>query len=129
MAITTNTFTVVALPTAYKEWNKSLYSADLSGCEDIMAAEAGYSHYLTYLKIRSATALTITVGSGETTGAVTTIHLGPIPFDAASGIEIFTLPRGIGMKCTEGLALTVDASGAGATWIQARGVTARAIAN
>lgn len=124
-AFTTNTFNIVTLPTAAKEWNLSLYNADISGCEDILAAEAGYTHYLTYLKIRTATAMTVTIGSGEDTSAVDTIHIGPIPFDAASGIEIFTTPHKKGLQFTEGAAITADASSAGAIWIEARGFSAK----
>jgi len=125
MAITPNTINVQDLPTAGADWNVSLYSADLSGCEEIKAAVARANIYLTRIQIRTATALTLTIGSGETTGAVTTIHLGPIPFDAASGFFAISFPDKKGMKCTEGLALVIDADGAGATWVYAEGRTCK----
>lgn len=123
MAFTANTFDIVRLPTEGNKWYKSLYIADLSGCEDMVAADTGRYHYLTKLVIRTATALSVTIGSGETTSACTTIHLGPIPFDAASGVHVWTAPDGMGLKGTVSLALTADASASGAIWIEAWGQT------
>ena len=123
MAFTPNTYNIVKVPTEGQLWYKSLYIADLTGCEDIIAAVSGSYHYLTRLVIRTATAMTVTIGSGETTSAVTTAHIGPIPFDAASGLHVQTFPDGMGMKGTISLALTADASASGAIWIEAYGKT------
>lgn len=126
MSITANTYNIVEIPSEGNEWDVSLYSADISGCEDIKAAEAGKSHYLKRIEFRCATEMTVSIGSGETTGSVTTIHLGPIPFDAASGIFVKTF-RGKGLKCTSGLALTIDSSAEGPIAIFAEGKTCRDI--
>lgn len=122
----TNTINVREVPNEGNEWHASLYFADISGCEDIKAAEAGKSHYLQKLLIRTATKMTITIGSGETTSAPTTIHLGPIPLDAASGIFSISFGKK-GMKVTDDLALTIDGSAAGDVMIYAEGKTCRNI--
>jgi len=121
MAITTNILNVQGLPSNGPDWQVSLYSADLTGCEIIKAAVAANSIFLTKIMIRTATAMTITIGSGETTGAVTTNHLGPIDLDAASGFFPMSFGANRGMRCTSGLALTIDSSAAGAVWIYAEG--------
>lgn len=127
MAFTANTYNVEKLPTEGNLWYKSLYIADLSGAEEIIAAAAGKSHYLTKIVIRTATALTVTIGSGEDTSAVATIHIGPVPFDAASGVHIQTYPEGYGLKCTAGAAVVADASGDGAIWMEVYGKTCKDI--
>lgn len=123
MAITANTYNIVDIPSRANEWHVSLYSADISGCEIIKAAEAGKSHYLKRIEFRCATEMTVTIGSGANAGAVLTVHLGPIPLDAASGVFVKTF-CGKGLKCTSGLALTIDASAAGPIAIFADGGTA-----
>ena len=93
-------------------------SADLSGCETLKAAVSGKSIYLERLIINSASAINITVGAGETTGAVTTVLVGPIYFAANTYIElVFTRP----LKLAANTALTVDASGAGNVTLIAQG--------
>jgi hypothetical protein len=125
MAITANTFNTVGLPSDGPCFYKSLQSADLTGAEEIIAGAAGKSHYITYLQIRTATAMGITIGSGETTGAVTTTYIGLVPLDAASGIFVWKAPPGMGLRCTSGLALVIDSDTAGAVWIEARGKTCK----
>ena len=93
-------------------------SADLSGCETLKAAVTGKSIHLERLVINSAAAINITIGAGETTGAVTTILVGPIYFAANTNITIvFTRP----LKLAAATALTVDASGGGNVTIIAQG--------
>ena len=96
-------------------------SADLSGCETLKAAVTGKSIYLERLVINSAAAINITIGAGETTGAVTTVLIGPISFAADNGksnIEfVFTRP----LKLAAATALVVDASGAGTVTLVAQG--------
>lgn len=88
-------------------------SADASGCEELIAAPAaGTSIYVDYLVISSGAAITITIGAGETGGAVTTALIGPVTFAANTSL-VFPMPAG-GMKVGAATSLTVDASGAGA---------------
>lgn len=95
-------------------------SADASGCEELKAAPAaGTSILVDHITINNgANAISITIGEGETTGAVTTALIGPIAMAANTSIQ-FTFPQG--MKLTAATALTVDASGAGAVCIFAVG--------
>jgi hypothetical protein len=122
MTITANTFTLVTLPTDGVLFYKSLQSEDVSACEEVLAASTGHTHYLTKLKIHADAALDITVGSGKTGTAVTTVHFGPVPMSAEAGHFIWEAPPGMGLKCTAATAITVDA-GAGTIWIEAHGKT------
>ena len=95
-------------------------SADVSGCEELRAAPgAGLSIYVDHLTINSGAAITITIGEGETGGAVTTALIGPVSFAANQSMQ-WTFLNG-GMKLTAATSLTVDASGAGAICIFASG--------
>lgn len=95
-------------------------SADASGTEELKAAPAaGTSIYLDHVTINSGAAITITIGEGETGGAVTTGLLGPIAMAANTSLQ-FDFRHG-GMKLTAATSLTVDASGAGAICIFAQG--------
>jgi len=122
VAITANTYNMRTLPTAGKDFHLSLQSADVSGCEAILAAESGYSHYITKLVIRADAAMDVSIGSGGDGGAaVTTVHFGPIPLAAASGSFNWQAPRGMGLKCTADLSIAIDSSVAGTIWIEAHG--------
>ncbi len=94
-------------------------SADASGCEELKAAVAGKSIIVDHLTINSGAAITITIGEGETTGAVTTALIGPVSFAANQSIQ-WNFFNG-GVRLTAATSLTVDASGAGAICIFAQG--------
>ena len=83
MGITTNAIVIVNKPVG-SPWAASLYTADLTGGEDLVAAVVGKNLYVTKLTIVAAAACTITIGAGQGTG-VTLIYLGPIPFPATGG--------------------------------------------
>jgi hypothetical protein len=110
MAITTashsgrNSFTVNAT------------TADLSGCETLLAAVADKRIVIDSIAINAGASITVTVGEGETTGAITTALLGPV-----SLIEGLTWSKEFpdGLYLTAATALTADASGAGAVCITA----------
>ena len=123
MAITSNTFTLVALPADGVLFYKSLATEDATGAEEIAAAVSGRTHYLTKLQINADAAMDITIGSGETTSAVTTTHFGPIPFDATGGRFLWQAPPGMGVRCTAATAIVVDSTAAGTVWIEAHGKT------
>ena len=75
-------------------WIANANSADLSGTEIVKAAPAsGTNLLLERLVISSGGAITVTIGEGETSGAVTTIIWGPVHMAANSQIEkIFNRP-------------------------------------
>ena len=115
--------TATALNVGGQSWAVSATSADASGTEEILAAAGtGTAHYLTQLTIGCVSAITVTVGAGETGGAVTTIAVGPIPFAATSGSPV-TVRFAQPVKLTDETSVTVGASGAGAIWVLAEGFT------
>ncbi len=94
-------------------------SADASACEELKAAVAGKSIIIDFLVINNgANAISITIGEGETTGAVTTALIGPISMAANTSL-CFTFLQG--MKLSTAKSLTVDSSGAGAICIFVQG--------
>jgi hypothetical protein len=106
-----------------------MYSADMSGTEELKAAETGYSHYVMYLEIHTASSITVSIGAGESVaGSMDYTYIGPITFTAAGPhyIRNFTLPAGLplkGFKLPSGTSFTCDASGIGAVSIYAEGKT------
>lgn len=122
MTIDANTFNVQAIPSAGGDFYRSLQSENVSGCEALLAAADGYSHYITKLTIRADAAMDVEVGSGGDSGAdVTTVHFGPIPLAAGSGFFEWEAPRGMGVKCTVGLSITIDSTASGTIWIEIHG--------
>ena len=105
----------VTSPSAAKAgWVKNATSADASGCEEILAAGgAGTCHVIEHCVISSDSAISVTLGGGETSGAVTTALIGPVTFAAGQMIEWSFLGRSGGIKVGKNTAITVDASGAG----------------
>lgn len=95
-------------------------TADASGCEELNAAPgSGKAIYIKHLTINNgANAISITVGEGETTGAVTAALIGAIAFAANTSLQWDFCPA---MKLTDNTALTVDASGAGAICVFVEG--------
>ena len=85
-------------------------SANLSGCEELKAAPAaGVSIYLDSVLLSTDTAVSITIGEGETSSAPTTARFGPIFLPANTTVAwIFRRP----IKMTAATSLTIDASGA-----------------
>jgi len=91
-------------------WIKNATSADASGCEEIIATPGAGSWFeIDRVTISSDTAESVTLGSGETAGAVTTALLGPVTFAAGQCIEWNFNPP---MKTAANTSLTVDAGGA-----------------
>lgn len=112
----------VTSPQAAKSgWVKNATSADASGTEEILAAPgAGSSLVIEYLVISSDAAISVTIGEGETAGAVTTALIGPVTFAAGQTIAFPFVGRAQGIILTANTSLTVDASGAGniCVWVQ-----------
>ena len=95
-------------------------SSDASGCEELKEAPAtGKSIYINSLTINNgASALSHTIGEGETTSAVTTALIGPIAMPANSSLQWDFYPP---MKLTAATSLVIDSSGAGAVCVFAQG--------
>lgn len=93
-------------------------SADLSGCESLVAAVAGKSIHVEKIHISAGAAINLTIGAGETGGAVTAVVIGPVYMAANSNAKYeFTRP----IKLAAATALVVDASGAGAATVTVQG--------
>lgn len=125
MAITTNTYNMVTIPTDGVLFFKSLAGENITDGEEILAASTGYTHYLTKLFIITDTAMDVTIGSGETTGAITTIHFGPISLKAETGLIYWQAPPGMGVKCTASTSIVIDSTAQGTIWIEAHGKTCK----
>ena len=103
---------------------KNATSADASGTEEIIAAPgAGISHNIEHLVISSDSAISVTIGEGETAGAVTTALIGPVTFAAGQTVTWPFIGRSQGIKMTANKSLTVDASGAGNINVFVQGFT------
>ena len=113
----------VTSPQALKSgWIKNATSADASGCEVILAAPAaGTSIVVEHVVISSDSAISVTLGEGESTSAVEAALIGPVTFAAGQTIEFPFTSRAGGMVLTAAKALTVDASGAGNICVWAQG--------
>lgn len=94
-------------------------SADVSGCEEIHAAVSGKKIKIRSITVNSDAAITITIGEGETTGAVTSALLGPVAFAANQTIQWSFNPL---LELTAAKSLTIDASGAGNVCVIVQGV-------
>ena len=93
-------------------------TADLSGCELLVAAVTGKSIVLERVAVSFGAAITVTIGAGETGGAVTTVLVGPIFGAANTTVElVFTRP----IVLAAATALTADASAAGNVTVIAQG--------
>jgi len=96
-------------------------SADASGCEELKAAPgAGKNIIVDTISISTGAAIDVTIGAGETTGAVTTVLVGPVTMAQDQTVQFDFRGRG-GMILTANTSLTVDASGAGAVCVVATG--------
>jgi len=114
--------TVTSPQAASSGWIKNATSADASGCEVILAAPAaGTSIVVEHVVISSDSAISVTLGEGESTGAVESALIGPVTFAAGQTIVFPMTGRTQGMVLTAAKALTVDASGAGNICVWAQG--------
>ena len=102
---------------------KHFDSADLSGCEQIMTMPSGASGiYLERLIIASTEAITVTLGDGETSSALTTDVLGPITLNRDIGTpDVEVAPAVIFdvnflRELLFSVDLSIDASGSGTVW-------------
>lgn len=125
-----------------KEFFIDAYNANVSGCEDVVAAVAGKYHYIKRIVLDIAGLAgdpTVTIGSGETASAVTTVLTGPFTvakeeetgtpaneehFIPARHIDIdWAQGRNMGRKLTKGEALTIDSSAVVPVNIMVWGIT------
>lgn len=107
-------------PGSYQGFIINGVSSDASGCEELKAAPAaGLSILISHITINNgASALSHTIGEGETTSAVTTALIGPIAMPANSSLQWDFYPP---MRLTAATALVVDSSGAGAVCVFVQG--------
>lgn len=117
-----NTIVMRNPPLDSNKWYVDYTSTDVSGCEELLAAVSGKSHYLEKIIIDCASAITISIGGGETTSALTSTFLGAIPFAATTGQKVYEFPDEA-LVIGESVALCIDASGAGNVHIWAEGLT------
>jgi hypothetical protein len=129
MAITDNAIVVRTIPFEGDTWSIAMYSADMSGAEELKAAVSGSSHYIMYLELHTASSITLSIGADETVaGTMDYTYIGPITFTAAGPhyIRDFTQPSALplkGFKLPSGSSLMIDASGAGPVFVYAEGKT------
>lgn len=115
--------TATSLQPVSSGWTVNASSADASGCEEIKAAPgADLCLCVRQLEVSCVAAITVTVGAGETAGAVTTVVVGPLNFAATSGSPV-SVVFNPAIKLAANTSLTVDASGAGAVQVLAQGYT------
>ncbi|MHA2064188.1 MAG: hypothetical protein ACXABY_07385 [Candidatus Thorarchaeota archaeon] len=129
MAITTVDMTMARVDRSGKTPFAVFFtSADLSGTEIIKAVTGFTNIYLKKFKLWTvAPGLTVTLGIGETSGAVTTVIAGPIPFVVEDDVGTPANERNYahpvsfdyefahrdGTQLTDDKDLTIDASGSG----------------
>lgn len=114
MAITVTT------PTAKNGFILNATSSDVSGCEELKAAEVGKSIKVRHLTIsnNSVGTLAVTIGEDENAGAVKTALIGPISILTGQTMQWNFHPA---MELAAGKALVVDADGAGAICVFVQG--------
>ena len=111
MAITANVIPVGQPPASAVPFFASLYSADASGGEDLKAAVVGKSIFVKKMQILTDVTGTISIGAGQATG-ITTMYIGPISVAEEGSDIIIEFPEKQQMKVAEGVALSIDTSGA-----------------
>lgn len=118
MAITLN-----ALTPAKFGFSANGYSANMSGCEEFVAAPgAGKYLCVTHLTVNVGANLTVTIGSGESgPGSVEAVLIGPIVMLAGATLQ-WNFRNG-GVVLPENKSLTCDSSGAGDMTVFAEGHT------
>jgi hypothetical protein len=95
------------------------YSADWSGCEELVAAPAsGVSIYLSKILVLCTADVAITIGEGDNEGTVESVLMGPLKIHVGGRI-VYEFLRPI--KLTAAKSLTADADGAGAATIFVEG--------
>jgi hypothetical protein len=118
MAIANLTINVIPPPIEGDWVGKSMTSADVTSAEELLAAVAGKSHYIRRLVISCGTnSATISLGSGETTGALTSTQIGPISFSASTAHPFVFDFSEKAMKIAEGVAFVIDGVTAAPVWI------------
>lgn len=95
-------------------WIVTGTSADVSGCEQILAAPGvGKSIVVNYLLVNVSAAISISIGEGEgVPGTLDSVFIGPLPF-ANPETKEWHFGNG-GLLLTSNTLFGIDASGAGA---------------
>lgn len=114
--------TATALTPATHGFAINATSADVSSGEEILAAVAGKSHYIRRLVIACISAITVTIGAGETGDNVAAVLIGPVPFTTTNGspaVFEFNPP----IKVAAATSISIDASAGGAVQVFVQGYT------
>lgn len=113
---------VTSLNVAGQGWVENLQTTSGTGTEIIKAAPGpGLNLYLEEVIIVSGTATTVIIGSGETSGAVTTKLIGPIEMTTSGRPYKIRFPRPIIVDVNT--SLTVDSGVAGNVQVSTTGYT------
>ena len=106
-------------PGSYAGFIVNGVSADASGCEVLKAGVAGKSILITRLVINNgASALSHTIGEGETDSAPDAALIGAVAMAANTSLQWDFYPP---MQLTAGKSLVIDSSGAGAVCVVVQG--------
>lgn len=138
----TTSIPLTEIPLGGREFHVDAYNADVSGCEDLVAAVTGKRHYIKRITINVAGIegnVTVTVGSGNAGAAVTSIMIGPLNISkevevgtaaneehfAPSRTFTFEYDRGrnMGRRLTLSEALAIDTSAAVPVHVWVEGTT------
>lgn len=113
MAITTSTVELIECPPDRTEpASAGFASADLTGCESILAAPGASKHiYVNKIMLTSAAAENVDIGSGEATNAVETKYFPDI--QTGAGLTTVLEFAGKWWKLPANKALTIDADSSG----------------
>lgn len=118
MAFTDNEIVVVTPPIEGGWVWSSQYIADVTGCEDLLAASTGKCHYIRKMIISCGTnSATISLGSGNAGAGLTLTYIGPITFSASTA-HPFVLDFGEqAMKIAVSTIFAMDGVTAAPVWI------------
>jgi len=112
MAITVKTISLGRSEVGKTLYARSFYSADMSGCEEILAAHATKPYYVTRLIVGGDLDGLITFGDGESSSAVETIAVQLVV--TATGLAWDISFKDNPIKLTAAKGVTIDAGAAGA---------------
>jgi len=110
---------VVTSPNVKVGFIANAVSADITGCETILAKTTGKRIKISHLTINSTAAISIWIGEGSAAGTIINNLIGPLDFTALQTIQWSFWPL---LELTSDYLLLCDADGAGQVCIFAQGV-------
>lgn len=109
---------VVTSPTVKVGFIANAVSADITGCETILAQTTGKRIKLKHLTINSTAAISIWIGEGAAAGTIDNNLIGPLDFAALQTMQWNFWPL---LELTSDYLLLCDADGAGQVCIFCQG--------